>query len=79
MSLYATASAGEDLAEVTAWSHLSRLHVPLTVEVLDAAGRAVVTVEPLKSPAVQARFAVADAVIARAAARPSQTSERAVR
>ncbi|WP_204493443.1 hypothetical protein [Archangium primigenium] len=79
VSLYATASAGEDLAEVAAWSHLSRLHIPLTVEVLDATGRAVVTVEPLKSPAVQARFAVADAVIARAAARPSQTSESAVR
>jgi len=73
VSLYATASAGEDLAELAAWSHLGRLHVPLTVEVLDATGRTVVTVEPLRSPAVQARFAVADAVLARAAAKPSQT------
>ena len=73
VSLYATASAGEDLAELAAWSHLSRLNIPLTVEVRDATGRAVVTVEPLKSPAVQARFAVADTVLARAAARPSQT------
>ena len=75
VSLYATASAGEDLAELVAWSSLSRLHIPLTVEVLDATGRAIVTVEPLKSPAVQARFAVADAVLARAAARPSPTPE----
>ncbi|ATB33032.1 hypothetical protein [Melittangium boletus] len=73
VSLYATASAGEDLAELAAWSHLGRLHIPLTVEVRDATGRAIVTVEPLRSPAVQARFAVADAVLARAAAKPSQT------
>ncbi len=73
VSLYSTASAGEDLAELAAWSHLSRSNVPLTVEVRDATGRAVVTVEPLRSPAVQARFAVADAVLARASAQPSQT------
>jgi hypothetical protein len=72
VSLYSTASAGEDLAELVAWSHLSRLNIPLTVEVRDAAGRAVVAVEPLKSPAVQARLAVADAVLARAGARPSR-------
>lgn len=49
------------------------LNVPLTVEVRDATGRVAVTVEPLRSPAVQARFAVADAVLARALAKTSQT------
>jgi hypothetical protein len=79
VSLYATASAGEDLAELAAWSHLGRLNIPLTVEVRDATGRAVVTVEPLRSPAVQERLAVADAVLARAAARPSRTPPSVLR
>jgi hypothetical protein len=66
VSLYATASASEDLAELSAWSTLSaRLGVPLTIEVRDAAGRPVVTVEPLASPAVQDRFATLETLLRR--------------
>lgn len=66
VSLYSTASAGEDLAELSAWSTLSaRFRIPLTIEVRDATGRAVLIVEPLASMAVQDRFATVDALLAR--------------
>lgn len=67
VSLYATASAGEDLAELSAWSTLStRFEVPLTIEVRDATGRPVIAVQPLASRAVQDRFATVEAVLAQA-------------
>lgn len=75
VSLYATATAGEDLAELSAWSTLStRFGVPLTIEVRDAAGRPVFTVEPLASPAVQDRLATLEALLARVGSQPARDS-----
>ena len=69
VSLYSTASAGEDFAELLAWRVLStQFKTPLTIQVLDARGAAVISVEPLKSPAVQSRLAAAEAALARARA-----------
>lgn len=73
VSLYATATAGEDLAELSAWSTLStRFGVLLTIEVRDAAGRPVVIVEPLASRAVQDRFATLEALLARVGSEPDR-------
>lgn len=67
VSLYSTASAGEDFAELITWSHLSaRRGVPLTVEVRDRDGRVLMTVEPLGAAAVQARLLTLNALVARA-------------
>lgn len=67
VSLYSTASAGEDFAELMAWRELSsRFETPLKIQVLDAQGVAIVSVEPLKSPAVLARLEAAEAALARA-------------
>jgi hypothetical protein len=69
VSLYATASAGEDFAELMAWSELSRrFETPLKIQVLDGRGDAVVSVEPLKSPTVRSRLEAAQAAFARARA-----------
>lgn len=67
VSLYSTASAGEDFAELMAWRELSsRFETPLKIQVLDARGVAIVSVEPLKSPAVRLRLEAAEAALARA-------------
>jgi len=67
VSLYSTASAGEDFAELMAWRELSsRFQTPLKIQVLDARGVAIVSVEPLKSPAVRSRLEAAEAALARA-------------
>lgn len=69
VSLYSTASAGEDFAELMAWRELSsRFETPLKIQVLDALGVAIVSVEPLKSPAVRSRLEAAEAALARARA-----------
>lgn len=69
VSLYSTASAGEDFAELLAWSELStRFETPLKIQVLDGRGVEIVSVEPLKSPAVRSRLQAAQAVLARASA-----------
>lgn len=69
VSLYSTASAGEDFAELLAWRELStRFGMPLKIQVLDGRGIEVVSVEPLKSPAVQSRLEAAKAALARASA-----------
>ncbi len=66
VSLYATASAGEDVAELAAWSELSRrFDIPLKIQVRDATGQPVITVEPLKSTAVQSRFRILDELLKR--------------
>lgn len=70
VSVYATASAGEDLAELSTWSHLSdRCVTPLTVEVHDAAGRVLLAVEPLDTPAVRSRLDAVDGLLQDAAGR----------
>jgi hypothetical protein len=57
VSLYSTASAGEDLAELTAWSELAgRFDVQLAFEVRDRLGTPVYTLHPLQTPAVQVRM-----------------------
>jgi len=69
VSLYATASAGEDFAELMAWRELSsRFQTPLKIQVLDASGAEIVSVEPLKSSSVRLRLEAASAVLARASA-----------
>jgi hypothetical protein len=74
VSLYATASAGEDFAELLAWRELSsRFGTPLKFQVLDGRGVEVISVEPLKSPAVRSRFEAAQAAMAAArAAKPDK-------
>ena len=69
VSLYSTASAGEDFAELLAWRELStRFAAPLKIQVLDGRGVEVVSVEPLKSSAVRSRLEAAQAVLVRASA-----------
>lgn len=68
VSLYSTASAGEDFAELAAWRILSRdFHVPLSLQVRDAKGNTVLTVTPLASPAVQSRLDYVQRLLADAA------------
>lgn len=65
VSLYSTASAGEDLAELLAWAHLARRHrAHLEITVLDASGRRVARVMPLQSAAVRARLKRAESIVA---------------
>lgn len=75
VSLYSTASAGEDFAELLAWRELStRFETPLKIQVLDGRGIEVVSVEPLKSPSVRSRLDAAQAALTRAsAAAPNKT------
>lgn len=75
VSLYSTASAGEDFAELLAWRELStRFETPLKIQVLDGRGIEVVSVEPLKSPAVRSRLVAAQAALDKAsAAAPNKT------
>lgn len=69
VSLYSTASAGEDFAELMAWRELSsRLETPLKIQVLDGSGAEIVSIEPLKSSSVRLRLDAAEAVLARASA-----------
>jgi len=64
VSMYSTAAAGEDLAELVTWSQLSsRFQVPLVIEVRDGAGRRVFLGEPLKSRAVHARFKAVESLL----------------
>lgn len=66
VSLYSTASAGEDFAELAAWSALSqRDKTPLIFEVRDRDGQVVLRVEPLKQPMVQTRLHATDVQINR--------------
>jgi hypothetical protein len=66
VSLYATAAAGEDLAELVAWQQLStRPEQTLAIIVKDARGRVVYRHEPLKSPLVRRRFAAVKELLAR--------------
>ncbi|SEN01599.1 hypothetical protein SAMN02800694_2496 [Luteibacter sp. UNCMF331Sha3.1] len=64
VSLYSTASAGEDFAELLAWRELSRrLGAPLKFQVLDARGAELVSVEPLTNAVVRSRFEAAQAAM----------------
>ncbi|UXA53285.1 hypothetical protein M0D45_00275 [Xanthomonas prunicola] len=64
VSLYSTASAGEDFAELIAWRELSqRLDVGLTIWIRDSSGNVVARFDPLSSTSVQARMAKANAVL----------------
>lgn len=65
VSLYATASAGEDFAELVTWETLSRRDkTPLAFEVCDRDGQVIARVEPLKQPGVQARLQAVAAQLA---------------
>lgn len=57
VSLYATASAQEDLAELAAWNALQqRFQGTLAIHVTDADGKLLKRFEPLNFPAVRARM-----------------------
>jgi hypothetical protein len=65
VSLYATASAMEDLAELVAWHEvLNQHHGDLVIEVSDARGKILKRWEPLIFPGVQKRFADVDELLA---------------
>lgn len=69
VSLYSTASAGEDFAELMAWRELSsRFGTALRIQVLDGHGAEIVSIEPLQSTSVRLRLQAAEAVLARASA-----------
>lgn len=66
VSLYATAAAPEDLAELVAWERMSsQLHQKLAIVVKDAKGRVVYRYAPLEAPLVRARFAAVKKLLAR--------------
>lgn len=70
VSLYATASAGEDFADLVAWRELTARHGAwLRIEVRDARGRLITRAQPLRSAELRRRFAAIEAVLARAAAK----------
>lgn len=57
VSLYATASASEDIAELVAWYQMSRIHgARFIIQIDDAQGKNIKRYEPLTSPLVKARF-----------------------
>ncbi|WP_338334998.1 hypothetical protein [Xanthomonas euvesicatoria] len=64
VSLYSTASAGEDFAELIAWRELSKsFGVGLTIWIRDSSGNVVARFDPLASTSVQARMAKANALL----------------
>lgn len=66
VSLYATAAAGEDLAELVAWEQLAtQRHQSLAIIVKDAGGKIVYRYEPLRSPLVRSRFPAVEELLAR--------------
>jgi len=57
VSLYATASASEDIAELVAWYQMSRTHgAGFMIQIDDAQGKNIKRYEPLTFPLVRARF-----------------------
>lgn len=66
VSLYATASASEDLAELIAWNEvLQRFHGTLVISINDSDGKPVKRYELLSFPAVKARMARVDELLKR--------------
>lgn len=67
VSLYATAAAPEDLAELVAWNEvLRRRHGTLVITIADAGGKVAKRYEPLGFPAVKARMARVDELLKQA-------------
>jgi hypothetical protein len=65
-SLYATAAAGEDLAELVAWEQLAtQRHQSLAIVVKDARGKIAYRYEPLTSSLVRSRFPAVEELLAR--------------
>ena len=59
VSLYASASINEDLAELVAYRELYfRFHVSPRIEVRDGSGRLVYQYESSQSPMIRSRFAL---------------------
>jgi len=66
VSLYATAAAGEDLAELVAWEQLAtQRHQPLAIIVKNARGQITYRYEPLRSSLVRSRFPAVEELLAR--------------
>lgn len=67
VSLYATAAATEDLAELLAWNEiLQRRRGTLVITIVDGGGKVVKRYEPLGFPAVKARMARVDELLKQA-------------
>jgi hypothetical protein len=65
VSLYSTASAWEDFAELVAWHEVLKQHQgDLVIEVDDASGKSLKHWEPLTFPEVQKRFVDVDELLA---------------
>jgi hypothetical protein len=65
VSLYATASASEDFAELVAWHEILRQHDgDLVIEIDDVHGRALQCYKPLWHPEVTQRFSAVDRLLA---------------
>lgn len=65
VTLYATASSSEDLAELVAWHEIqNQHHGNLIVSVSDSLGKTLQRWEPLTFPGVQRRFSVVDKLLA---------------
>lgn len=63
-SLYATAAAPEDFAELVAWRQLSlRAPQPLRIRVRDSSGALLYQLEPLRNARLARRFAAVDALL----------------
>ena len=57
MSLYSTASAGEDIAELVAWYiELKRFNADLVIELSSASGETIKRYRPLEFRTVKDRF-----------------------
>ncbi len=70
VSLYATTTAQEDMAELVAWNEVrQRFGGTLTITIADAGGKTVKRYEPLNFPEVKARMAGVDDLLQQAAAR----------
>lgn len=66
VSLYASAAAPEDLAELVTWRDLSQRHgATLAIEIVDAGGATLKRYEPLAFPGVQARMELVDRLLRR--------------
>ena len=63
VSLYATAAAPEDVAELMTWHDIARRGGALAITVSDAAGRQLRRYEPLSFPAVKARMERVDQLL----------------
>ncbi|PSJ39616.1 hypothetical protein [Allosphingosinicella deserti] len=70
VSLYATAAAPEDFAELVAWREMARrFRQPISITLRNDRGEQIYRMQPLANPRLTARFAAVDALLAACASR----------